>query len=46
MFIPLEAMLAYNKSEHNDAAAIYDQEAIDALQRLQGTVKGVLPVGV
>lgn len=46
MFTRLEAMLAYNKSEHNDAAAIYDQKAIDALRHLQGTVIETLPVGI
>lgn len=46
MFNRLEAMLAYHKSEHDDAAAIYDQKAIDALRRFQGTLKETLPVGI
>ena len=46
MFSRLEAMLAYNKSEHNDGAAIYDQKAIDALRRLQGTFKEIQTVGI
>lgn len=37
LFTALENMMAYDKSTHNDAAVIYDQKAISALMRYQGS---------
>jgi hypothetical protein len=35
-FSSLERMIAFNKYIHNDAAVIYDQKALSALERFQG----------
>lgn len=36
LFSGLEKMIAFNKSIHNDAGAIYAQKALSALKRLDG----------
>lgn len=36
LFSALENMIAYDKSTHNEAAVIYHQKAISALERFQG----------
>jgi len=40
LFTALENMMAYDMFTHNDAAVIYDQKAISALKRFQGSHSG------
>ena len=37
LFSGLKESIAFSKSIHNDAAAVYEQKALSALERLQGT---------